>query len=63
MLHVDYAREQVASNGVADMRWFNFNGFRKRNPSMLPQICYDIAYFVLPHYVYTDLEKIVHICA
>jgi hypothetical protein len=28
----------------------------------LPQLCYDVAYFVLPHYAFKDLEKLAHLC-
>jgi len=28
----------------------------------LPQLCYDVAYFILPHYVYQDLEKLTAMC-
>jgi hypothetical protein len=28
----------------------------------LPQICYDVAYFVLPHYAFNNVAKIVELC-
>ncbi|HVW03313.1 MAG TPA: hypothetical protein VHB77_23320 [Planctomycetaceae bacterium] len=28
----------------------------------LPQLCYDVAYFILPHYAYRDLEKVAALC-
>jgi hypothetical protein len=28
----------------------------------LPQLCYDVAYFVLPHYAYHDLPKLADLC-
>ena len=28
----------------------------------LPQLCYDVAYFILPHYAYNDIEKVVELC-
>jgi len=40
-----------------------FDWFRKRKKSVpLPQFCYDVAYFILPHYVYNDLAKIGQMC-
>ena len=40
-----------------------FNWFKKRPPSIpLPQLCYDVAYFVLPHYAYHDLAKVADLC-
>src|SRR5437660_12179173 len=29
----------------------------------LPQLCYDVAYFILPHYAYNDLAKVVDLCS
>ncbi len=38
--------------------------FRKRKPSVsLPQLCYDVAYFILPHYAYDDLSKVTDLCS
>lgn len=28
----------------------------------LPQLCYDVAYFILPHYAFNDSEKVAHLC-
>ena len=40
-----------------------FDFLRKPQPQVtLPQICYDVAYFVLPHYAFNDFEKIVDLC-
>lgn len=40
-----------------------FDWFRKSKPSVpLPQLCYDIAYFVLPHYAFKDLDKLADLC-
>jgi hypothetical protein len=40
-----------------------FDRFRKPKPSVpLPQLCYDVAYFVLPHYAYHDLAKLADLC-
>lgn len=40
-----------------------FDWFRKPKPSIsLPQLCYDVAYFMLPHYAYDDLEKVTNLC-
>lgn len=40
-----------------------FDFLRKPPPQVtLPQICYDVAYFVLPHYAFKDFEKIVDLC-
>jgi hypothetical protein len=40
-----------------------FDIFKKRKPIVpLPQLCYDIAYFVLPHYVYEDFAKLIDMC-
>lgn len=36
-----------------------FDRFRKREPAVsLPQLCYDVAYFVLPRYAVSDLDKL-----
>jgi hypothetical protein len=41
-----------------------FDRFRKPKPSVsLPQLCYNIAYFILPQYVYNDPNKIVDLCS
>jgi hypothetical protein len=29
------------------------------SPSSLPPICYDVAYFILPHYAFNDCDKLV----
>jgi len=29
----------------------------------LPQLCYDVAYFILPHYAFEDLSKVADMCA
>ena len=40
-----------------------FDWFRKPNPAVsLPQVCYDVAYFVLPHYACNDLAKLADLC-
>ena len=37
--------------------------FRKPKPAVpLPQLCYDVAYFILPHYAFKDLGKLVDLC-
>jgi hypothetical protein len=37
--------------------------FRKPKPSVsLPQLCYDVAYFILPHYAFQDLAKLTDLC-
>ena len=28
----------------------------------LPQLCYDVAYFILPHFAFNDLAKLVDLC-
>ena len=28
----------------------------------LPQLCYDVAYFILPHYAFKDLAKLADLC-
>lgn len=39
------------------------NWFRKPKPRIpLPQLCYDVAYFILPHYAYNDLTKLADLC-
>jgi hypothetical protein len=40
-----------------------FDWFRKPMPSVpLPQLCYDVAYFILPHYAFKDLGKLADMC-
>jgi hypothetical protein len=40
-----------------------FDWFRKPKPAVpLPQLCYDVAYFVLPHYAFNDLAKLADLC-
>jgi hypothetical protein len=40
-----------------------FDRFRKPKPGVpLPQICYDVAYFVLPHYAYNEPSRVVDLC-
>jgi hypothetical protein len=40
-----------------------FDWFRKPKPAFpLPQLCYDVAYFVLPHYAFNDLDKLADVC-
>jgi hypothetical protein len=40
-----------------------FDLFRKPKPTVpLPQLCYDVAYFILPHYAYNDLPKLAEMC-
>jgi hypothetical protein len=40
-----------------------FDFLRKPKRTLpLPQLCYDVAYFILPHYVYNDLGKLVDLC-
>lgn len=40
------------------LRWL-----KGRTPSVpLPQLCYDVAYFILPHYAYCDFAKIADLC-
>jgi hypothetical protein len=41
-----------------------FDRFRKPKPGLpLPQLCYDVAYFILPQYAYNDPGKVVDLCA
>ncbi len=38
--------------------------FRKPKPSVpLVQLCYDVAYFVLPHYAYDEIAKVADLCS
>jgi hypothetical protein len=40
-----------------------FDWFRKPKPIVpLPQLCYDVAYFILPHYAFRDLGKLTDLC-
>jgi hypothetical protein len=40
-----------------------FDIFRKRKPAIpLAQLCYDIAYFILPHYAHNDFAKLDDMC-
>jgi len=40
-----------------------FDIFRKRKPAApLAQLCYDIAYFILPHYAHSDYNKLRDMC-
>jgi hypothetical protein len=40
-----------------------FDSFRKSTPAVpLPQLCYDMAYFILPHYAFNDLAKLADMC-
>jgi hypothetical protein len=40
-----------------------FDWFGKREQTVpLSQLCYDVAYFVLPHYAFNDLPKISDLC-
>ena len=40
-----------------------FDVFKKRKATVpLPQLCYDIAYFVLPHYAHQDFAKLDDMC-
>jgi hypothetical protein len=40
-----------------------FDWFRKPKTTVpLPQLCYDIAYFILPHYAFKDLAKLTDLC-
>jgi hypothetical protein len=40
-----------------------FDWFRKPKPAVsLPQLCYDVAYFILPHYAFRDLDKLADLC-
>jgi hypothetical protein len=40
-----------------------FDIFRKPKPAVpLPQLCYDIAYFILPHYAHSDYQKLRNMC-
>lgn len=56
-LHANYLDHQVESPmGL-------FSKSQKREPVVpLPQLCYDIAYFILPHYVHSDYDKLRDIC-
>jgi hypothetical protein len=40
-----------------------FDWFRKPKPAVpLAQLCYDVAYFILPHYGFRDLAKLADLC-
>lgn len=40
-----------------------FDKLRKPKPTVsLPQLCYDVAYFVLRRYVFNDLAKLMDMC-
>src|ERR1700722_20693967 len=40
-----------------------FDWFRKPKPAIpLEQLCYDVAYFILPHYAFKDLDKLADLC-
>jgi hypothetical protein len=40
-----------------------FDWLRAAKPKvLLPQLCYDIAYFILPHYAFKDIAKLNDIC-
>jgi hypothetical protein len=40
-----------------------FGWFRKPRPGVpLPQLCYDVAYFILPHYAFQNLAKLTDLC-
>ncbi len=40
-----------------------FDIFRKRKPAVsLPSLCYEIAYFILPHYAHGDFAKLKDMC-
>ncbi len=40
-----------------------FDRFRKPKQSVqLPQLCYDVAYLILPYFAYEDLSKLVDMC-
>jgi hypothetical protein len=44
-----------------------FSWFTKRKPKPepavpLPQLCYDVAYFILPHYAHNDPAKVAELC-
>ena len=40
-----------------------FDWFRKPKPAVsLPQLSYDVAYFILPHYAFKDLAKLEDLC-
>ena len=41
-----------------------FDLLKKRPEQVpLPQLCYDVAYFLLPHYAYHDVAKVVELCS
>jgi hypothetical protein len=40
-----------------------FDRFRKRKQAVaLPQLCYDVAYFILPYYAFEDTAKVADLC-
>lgn len=39
-----------------------FDWFKKSPTVPLPQLCYDVAYFVLPHYAFEGIDKLVDLC-
>src|ERR1041385_5189045 len=48
---------------AAEVQMGLFDWFRKPKPAVpLPQLCYDIAYFILPHYAFRDLAKLADLC-
>jgi hypothetical protein len=50
-----------AAESEERMGWFDW--FRKPKPTVpLPQLCYDVAYFILPHYAFRDLDKLADLC-
>jgi hypothetical protein len=41
-----------------------FDRFRKPKPGVpLPQLCYDVAYFILPYYAYNDPTRVADLCS
>src|SRR5262249_41427299 len=57
------AAELVVRQPEAEGQMGLFDWFRKPKPAVpLPQLCYDVAYFILPHYAFRDLAKLTDLC-
>src|SRR5205823_3957800 len=55
--------ETVVRPQKAEGRMGLFDWFRKPKPAVpLPQLCYDVAYFILPHFAFRDLARLADPC-